>query len=304
MNGKFEKDVWDVNEVQDNIAQFDLWLEPFVTNKKCEAVPGSQDSTLRRLVKAWAQKTLPTNNDASCTSFEKALRRMRRVEQTLSDHTVQSRLTVDYKISNSKSRAIAMPWHSRDTIAAALEELDEAVAVLKEQIHCRFRKLEVLDMFNLFSPEISISSLDAAVVDNWIKELSNYLAEDPVQIRRELDELLILMQRAKNKRLQGKIDIWSCISTKVYRANHTMKVIEAVELFFVLSCQNASLERNFAHKKGFPAELHEKTVSAKLMCTISLITSALTEFQNQLPTHKTAQVRGAFERPVHYERIG
>ena len=123
LNKTFDKPMVNVNQIKEHVRRFEIWLDNFAQHKMSTT---GQDSVTRQLLRAWLRNDTPAGSDANASSFEKALKKMKRNLLRQHGQPDVRKLGVDYKLSDSTIRAIYMPWNDNMVI-------QEAALILKKQ---------------------------------------------------------------------------------------------------------------------------------------------------------------------------
>ena len=131
-----------------------------------------------------------------------------------------------------------------------MKEIKEAARVVLEQIDLRFPQLPVLSTYSLFSADFDRAKVKKDVLDQKLRILADHLAYDFATCSKEFDDLMDEVASAKAEfGFKAEKELWGCVLPRLEANHKQMRLTEAVQLFFVLQCQNGTLERNFSHKR-------------------------------------------------------
>ena len=121
---------------------------------------------------------------------------------------------------------------------------------MREHVRLRFPRLSVMDSFQIFS--VSFNRADHAIdfVDEKLTILSDYLGIDVSLLRSDYEDLRVAVTHAQhNKKLEGEIAIYDYVLTHFRHEQKDMKLLDAVQVWFVIQAQNGQLERDFSTKR-------------------------------------------------------
>ena len=87
-------------------------------------------------------------------------------------------------------------------------------------------------------------------VDEKLTILSDYLGIDVSLLRSDYEDLRVAVTHAQhNKKLEGEIAIYGYVLTHFRHEQKDMKLLDAVQVWFVIQAQNGQLERDCSTKR-------------------------------------------------------